>query len=244
MASTLTRKQREIAEREELILDVARDLLAERGYLGMNMDRVAEETEYSKGTVYAHFSSKEDLLMAVAIQTAKRRTDLFARASTFEGRPRERMTAVGAAIELFVAMHPEHFQAEQIVMAESIREKTASERQAALAEQEAACMGIVVGIVTDGIEAGDLVLPEGVDPAALCFGLWVMSYGGHSIIVGKPDLPALGIPVPDVSLRLNQHLLMDAHQWRPFTHAWDYAATRARIFKEVFPDEARKAGLV
>ena len=62
MAPTVTRKQREIAQREDLILETARKMLLERGYLGLTMDRIAEEIEYSKGTVYQHFSSKEDLI--------------------------------------------------------------------------------------------------------------------------------------------------------------------------------------
>ena len=50
--STSNRKEREIREREELILAVGRDLLLERGYLGMTMDKIAEATEYSKGLEY------------------------------------------------------------------------------------------------------------------------------------------------------------------------------------------------
>ena len=63
---TLTRKQREIREREQLILDVARDMLLTRAYLGVTMDRIAQEIEYSNGTVYQHFSNKEDVLVASA----------------------------------------------------------------------------------------------------------------------------------------------------------------------------------
>ena len=65
---TLSRKQREIQEREALILEVAREMLLERGYLGVTMDRIAQAIEYSKGTVYQHFSSKEDVLVALAGQ--------------------------------------------------------------------------------------------------------------------------------------------------------------------------------
>ena len=39
--STLTRKQREIRQREETILDIARKVLVEQGYAGFNMDRIA-----------------------------------------------------------------------------------------------------------------------------------------------------------------------------------------------------------
>ena len=78
--STLTRKQREIQEREELILDVARDMLVERGYLGLTMDRIAKAIDYSKGTVYQHFASKEDLFAELAAGHMQGRIERFARA--------------------------------------------------------------------------------------------------------------------------------------------------------------------
>ena len=50
--NALTPKKREIAEREARILDVARPLLLESGYHGLNMDRIATKLGLSKGTVY------------------------------------------------------------------------------------------------------------------------------------------------------------------------------------------------
>lgn len=237
-----TRKQREIEARERLILDIASRMLLERGYLGMNMDRIAEATEYSKGTIYNHFGSKEELLAALVTQTGLVRQDMFRRAAMFQGRPRERMTAIGAAIDLFVALHPEHFTAEQIVMAESIREKVPAPRQQAFLAAEHGCMEVVGGIVRDAVAAGDLSLPEGTSPEALIFGLWTMSYGGHSIIQGKPTLSELGIPDPHAALRRNQNAVMDGYGWAPLTRDWNYEETRKRVLQEVFPDEARQAG--
>jgi len=85
--STLTRKQREIQQREEMLLDVARKMLIEQGYAGLSMDRIAESTEYSKGVIYQHFSSKEDLVTAMAVQSLSRRVEYFARAASFKENP-------------------------------------------------------------------------------------------------------------------------------------------------------------
>jgi AcrR family transcriptional regulator len=46
---TLTRKQREVRQRERALLGIARKMLIEQGYAGLSMDRLAEATEYSKG---------------------------------------------------------------------------------------------------------------------------------------------------------------------------------------------------
>ena len=122
--STLSRKQREIKEREQLILDTARPMLVREGYHGLSMDRIAEALEYSKGTIYKHFSCKEEIIIALAIETLEKRTEMFERASAFRGLPRERMAATGLAAELFVRLYPDHFSVEQIIRSTSIWEKT------------------------------------------------------------------------------------------------------------------------
>ncbi len=226
---TQTRKQREIAERHQLILDAARRLLLERGYVGLSMDRIAAAIEYSKGTIYQHFSCKEEVVFALAIQTAEQRYALFARAATLPGRPRERMMALGVAAELFFERWPDHFLAEQTALA-AVREKVSPARQGELHVCQANCMGIASGIVRDAVAAGDLVLPEGRTAEALSFGLWAMSLGAFTFLSchsGPTDHLGLGAD-PLEALRRNQHRLLDGYGWRPLTEEWDYDSTRAR----------------
>ena len=238
------RKQREIAEREAQILDVAEQMLLERGYLGLTMDRIAAEMEYSKGTIYNHFPSKEEVLMAVAARIAALRTEMFRRASTFQGSSRERMTAIGLTCELFMRLYPHYFRLEQVLAAESIRDKTSPQRQQEMDGQELGCMHVVVGIVRDGVAAGEIELPAGTTAETLCFGLWTITFGGQSVIGSGKDLSQLGIDQPWSALRRNQQALMDAHGWTPHTDSWDYEASRLRAMKEVFSDECRAAGLL
>ena len=63
---TRERRQREVAEREDLFLDVALELIRQDGLLNLQMARIAEKSEYAVGTLYLHFASKEDLLVALA----------------------------------------------------------------------------------------------------------------------------------------------------------------------------------
>ena len=120
----LTRKERQRLEREQRILEVASQLLLERGYLGLTMDRIAREIEYSKGTIYQHFSCKEEIILALALQTMEKRKELFQRASSFRGRSRERLQAIGVAAELFVRLYSDHFKVEQIIRSDSIWRST------------------------------------------------------------------------------------------------------------------------
>ena len=94
---TTARRAREFAAREELILREARKFLLERGFQGWNMDDLAKAVEYSKGTLYQHFESKEDLALAVCTGSLQQRSDLFEKASQFKGGTRERIRAICCA---------------------------------------------------------------------------------------------------------------------------------------------------
>src|SRR5579883_3501693 len=60
---SLKEKQRQ--EREELILQEAEKVLMEKGYYETSIDEIAARVGIAKGTVYLHFPSKEDLVVAI-----------------------------------------------------------------------------------------------------------------------------------------------------------------------------------
>ncbi|WP_085993360.1 TetR/AcrR family transcriptional regulator [Oceanobacillus senegalensis] len=51
--------------REVYILQVAEELLIEKGYFDMSMDEIASRVGISKVTLYRHFKSKEDLIFSL-----------------------------------------------------------------------------------------------------------------------------------------------------------------------------------
>lgn len=237
MSATKTRKERQFEEREQLILDVARNQLNEAGYYGLNMDRIALETEYSKGTIYLHFKNKEDVLMGLAAQTMQTRQGLFSRAAEFKGRSRERVCAIGMAADLFVRLYPEHFRVEQILRTSSIRERTSENRRDLLKTCESRCMSIVSGVVRDGISQGDLALPDGRTPEDLTFGLWGMSFGCHLLMTTGTELLELGVSDAHEAMSQGFDALLDGYGWKPLFAEWDYTETESRIAEEVFAEE-------
>jgi TetR/AcrR family fatty acid metabolism transcriptional regulator len=60
---SLKEKQRQ--EREALILKAAKDVLMEKGYHETSIDEIAARVGIAKGTVYLHFPSKEELVLAI-----------------------------------------------------------------------------------------------------------------------------------------------------------------------------------
>lgn len=58
-------KERQRQEREELILKAAEEVFMEKGYYETSIDEIAARVGIAKGTVYLHFPSKEDLVVAI-----------------------------------------------------------------------------------------------------------------------------------------------------------------------------------
>jgi len=235
--SVQTRKQREIELREKLILDAAERMLLERGYLGLNMDRVAEAVDYSKGTVYQHFTCKEDLIAALLVRTITVREGLFARAALFRGRPRERLMAVGVADQLFSKVYPEHDRIERVIKVESIWDKASVDRRTQFMQRDHNCLNIITGIIRDAVAHGDLTFREGLSDRSLAFGLWSMAIGARLIITHGLGEEVTGVAVPEETQMANYQVFLDGYGWQPLSTQWDYDAVLERIRAEVFADD-------
>ena len=234
-----SRKDRERQDREAKILQLARGMLREVGYLGLSMDRIAAEMEYSKGTIYQHFCNKEEIILALANEALEKRLEMFERAATWSGAKtaRDRMAAIGAAAEVFVERYPQHFAVEQIVRSASIWEKTSEQRRQFMHACEGRCMQIVGGIVRDGLARGDLDLPAGRSPEDLVFGLWSLNFGAYTILTSSDSLEKNGVCDPIAALRQNQNLMLDGYHWRPLSSEQDYNETFDQVKREVFGND-------
>ncbi len=245
MASAPTRKQLELAQREELLLDVAQKLLVQGGYVGLTMDRVAGASAYSKGTIYQHFRNKEDLIAGLLARFGRVRVEYFSRAATWSGTSRERMSAVGAAAEVYMTLHPEHDQLEKILKSASIREKASEDRREALSSCEMHCFGVATGIAREAVAAGDLQLIEGDTIEQIVLGLWSLYTGAYLIRdLGVFDHAPPELRDPTKPLLRNSQRFLDGLGWRPFSSEHDYMESRMRVLTELFPSEAAEAGLL
>jgi AcrR family transcriptional regulator len=64
--NSLREKQRQ--ERLELLLQAAEQVFAEKGYRDASMDEIAARVGIGTATIYSHFSSKEDLMVAAILE--------------------------------------------------------------------------------------------------------------------------------------------------------------------------------
>lgn len=66
--SIQNRRERERAERHQLIIDAARELAEQEGWDAVTTRRLAEKVEYSQPVLYSHFKGKDAIVRAVAIE--------------------------------------------------------------------------------------------------------------------------------------------------------------------------------
>ncbi|MDH5426791.1 MAG: TetR/AcrR family transcriptional regulator [Nitrospirota bacterium] len=242
MASS-ERKKREYAQRETLVIDTARTLLLEVGYIDLNMDRIAELTEYSKGTIYQHFSCKEEILVQMLIQSAQQCGTFLDRGSQFRGTPRERVAAMALGYDLFIRLNPDHFKSKLLLQNESIRAKASPVFQKNLEQAEQNNIGLVSEVLRDAVEQGHVQLRKGITIEEVSFGLWAGAFGTYVLMYSEINLHALGISDPRKAVWENIHALLDGFGWHPFFHELNWDQTRTHILKEIFPQEAHQAGI-
>jgi len=104
--SIQTRRERERAERERLIIAAARDLAESEGWDSVTTRRLATEIEYSQPVLYSHFKGKDAIMAAVAVEGF---ADLGARmrAARTQGQdPRQALADVAAAYVGFAEQRP------------------------------------------------------------------------------------------------------------------------------------------
>lgn len=234
MSLTQRRKQRELVLREDLMVDQASRLLARDGFQGLNLDELAGQVEYSKGTIYLHFKTKEDLVLAVATRALRERADLFERASTFAGRTRERMRAIGFACCQFAVAHREYFHVELMLRSNSFWDRASEGRKRLHAIQAGRLFQIVSGIVTEAVHLEDL--PADTSAHEVTFSLISVTMGSH-IAAMEPDIQMVcTIRDPIAAVRRNQDLVCDGWGWKPLLKDWDYHSTDRRIKSTIFPE--------
>ena len=99
---TRERKHREFVDREQLFLQAAREQICADGLLSLQMAKVARACDYATGTLYQHFASKEDLLVAISAEMSETRVNFFERVANWDAPSRDRMFAIAVGDTLYL----------------------------------------------------------------------------------------------------------------------------------------------
>lgn len=70
-------RERRLEHTRSLLLDAAEDVFAEKGFTAATLDDIAYAAGYTKGAIYKHFATKEELFLAVSDRYWRRYFDNF-----------------------------------------------------------------------------------------------------------------------------------------------------------------------
>jgi AcrR family transcriptional regulator len=114
------RRDRERAQRHQMIITAARELAEAEGWDAVTTRRLAERIEYSQPVLYSHFDGKDAIVRAVALQGFEELTERLRRARLGAGGPEPELEAVCRAYLDFAAAQPALYQA-MFVMPTDVR---------------------------------------------------------------------------------------------------------------------------
>jgi AcrR family transcriptional regulator len=149
------RRAREIETRRRLVLTTATDLFVRKGFAGVTLDDIATAIEFSKGTIYNIFGSKEEIFAAILLE----QTDLLLaslRTAAKAGRDSaERLRNVMAAYLRFYRERREYFRLLFFIDVVSDQDRVPAALRKEIRLRKIACLYELKKVIKQGVRAGD-----------------------------------------------------------------------------------------
>ena len=229
MIKTRSGREQALAEREQLFIEATRQQLCNEGLPGIQMAAIARSCNFATGTLYHHFASKEDLLMAVCTELTATRREYFKRVADSSLSSRDKMMGFSVAFALFAQHHPEHFRLEQYVMTDVVWQAASTHRRDQLLEAHQPIGRMVEGVVQEAMDNGELE-SHGNAPLTFSVGLWAMTIGMHTLIHAEGILNMYALNDPYRMLLRHVQLQLNAMQWQPLAeNPFDDAALNSKV---------------
>jgi len=175
-------KQEKLQEREEHFLLSARTIVARDGIFDFKMTDIAKEAKYSVGTLYIHFQSKEDVVIALACASIKDTLRYFQEINLLDIPFRDKLLAYPFVSQ--IRRKNENFisELEQLVTNSCVRNRASKQRSM----EYDMLLKQPLALVEETIEnACKSEFSHPMDPGFLknnlLFGLWSLSLGELSI---------------------------------------------------------------
>jgi len=235
--SSKTKKQQAIADREIELIELAKELVKKQGFSNFTMDKLTAQSSYSKGTIYNHFCSKEDVILALCILSLKKESSMLMRALTFEGTTREKVMAMHTAYRIYVLLEPVLSDCVMTARTPWVLEKASSERVKELNRLESQVINEAGKLVQKAVEVGDLQFGPGLSSDAIVFANWSVAFGSNAFAKYSANSFWNDKISDPFSVLQNSNLILDGLKWKPLSSEWDYRKTCQRVEKEIFTKE-------
>jgi TetR/AcrR family transcriptional regulator len=169
------RRQRECENRKNLVLATARKLFSQKGFANVKLDDIATEIEFSKGTIYSHFESKEEIYAHVLLEHLQSLLGFIKNAVQASGNSPQ---AIRDCLEVYVQFyndHPKYFQMLFFVDLFSNHYRIPDRLLKEISIQKIACLAVLQKVLARGIKAGEI--DAKYSPKEMALMLWGMING-------------------------------------------------------------------
>ena len=224
--------------REQEMLGCAKLIIRDEGLAGLTIDKLVKQLPYSKGTVYTHFSSKEDIMLAICTERMQQIGEIMARALTFNGNSREKALAVHVGSMLNSQAYPDDFMIGVSVKSAGCTSKASEFRRLKHQQIEMAFLAPIFAHFRSAAEAGESIVPAGMCIEQMAFSCWSADFGVQTLLMGDNDACSIRSQLNVETELLNSiNLIHDGMCWQPLAKDFDWKASVERIKTEIFSAE-------
>jgi AcrR family transcriptional regulator len=152
----LERRGREFKRREEDILAAALSLFNRDDWQAVTIDQIAAKAEIGKGTVYKHFTTKDEIYAKLVVEFHR---SILAEIRKIDA-AQAPLKAIGESMDVFWRTHaraPEHKRLIRYCRREDFRHVIGEKLSRELDELDAEMMSFLVPVIERGIREGAIV---------------------------------------------------------------------------------------
>jgi len=194
-----------------------------------------------QGTVYQHFTCKEEILIQLCIKCMTQLHSLFLKATQFDGSQRDRVIAVFYAHQLWSGIGNNRTDMLMHLSMHGVREKVTERSLQQHDELEQNLVGMVSRIVEQAIKDGELPKHKQMQPAEIVFGMWSLNSGGQMLQSSDLPLEEFGVSNADMTLLRTLNAVLDGLNWQPLHNEAQFKKLLKKFNSELFADEYKQA---
>lgn len=194
------RKEREREQRRFDILESARTAFEKHGLEQTSMDRIANEAELAKGTLYLYFRNRDELLMALMVHDFNRLIDEIETTVSMRTTPQEQLIAIPGCFYDFSCRNQVFYKTITHLNIQSlVASQCESEHLDHFRATNARMMQVIASIVQRGIDLGIFHLSQPVEMAVIEM---MLALKGTMVIISNGMLPP-ALPAQDLRMVLH-----------------------------------------
>jgi AcrR family transcriptional regulator len=186
---TTQRREREREARRQLILDAAKIVFAERGFLNATMEEIARRCELAVGTLYRYFQSKEEMYVSLLFEAMEMFRQAIEAAQNSGAPPEEQLRAVLRFFYDFYREQPEYYRAFMFLHNEGLRDAISPDVIKEINHRAGTNFRLVAEIVQAGVDAG--MYRSDLDSRGVADVLWSSLMGIVQLVETRRNL---GVP--------------------------------------------------